>query len=657
MLNRNIKKIWIPFISFIWLIWILLSAQKRLAQFFPPAGSVLNGDAQQTYLPAARGLLAAPWHFLTKDQLSYNVAPLGYLWPALWSADPISNQIANCALFLACVFLMWYCGYRLAGWVAGMASSYLLVFHPTIVYYAPHVLTESLYLFGLLVLITSAIEYALTPRLRKVCAGFLAFGLTVTLLTRPILQFFTVGILALLIFAGIYWKYAAKTADIKKITICRQLSTALIMALALPILVIIKNGTYFNVWSIGTGAGTGIYYGVSPLKAGLEPVFSGFAYDAGAIAGTVAPQTKGNPLALESDQINRRVALEIIKNTEFSDNIRFFGYKLKSWLLYSTPELLGEPGLRPFRIFEWITILTATFIFIKHRIKQRRETEIQSTDDNNTSRALLFFPLLLMPFAMAVQLTPILYNDRYNLYSMEPWIILACGVSLGIIFNPNWSIQENPYSNIRWVVSRIAIIGLLITLPPAITKYSIRHEEWGMDPHRPGPTSVIFNNARFGTMTAVGATQASEDTWVLEESPAKLRIPLPSHNYDTLSHYMVLDMLWRMRFSLTPAPDASNSCKKVNISLTNAHQVRPGFRTSTEIDTKPDGALHTYAIFGNHQLRPAGEGFLEATFNCPKGSKVTWSAIELLQNTMPQAADAFIKHGTPINVYRRENPQ
>ncbi|KAI5929292.1 Optineurin [Manis javanica] len=50
------------------------------------------------------------------------------------------------------------------------------------------------------------------------------------------------------------------------------------------------------------------------------------------------------------------------------------------------------------------------------------------------------------------------------------------------------------------------------------------------------------------------------------------RIPLPSHNYDTLSHYMVLDMLWRMRFSLTPAPDASNSCKKVNISLTNAHQ-------------------------------------------------------------------------------------
>src|SRR5256885_9752856 len=92
MLNRNIKKIWIPFISFIWLIWILLSAQKRLAQFFPPAGSVLNGDAQQTYLPAARGLLAAPWHFLTKDQLSYNVAPLGYLWPALWSADPRSEE-------------------------------------------------------------------------------------------------------------------------------------------------------------------------------------------------------------------------------------------------------------------------------------------------------------------------------------------------------------------------------------------------------------------------------------------------------------------------------------------------------------------------------------------------------------------------------------
>ena len=98
--------------TFLWLGWILLAATNQLIRFFPPPGAPLNGDAQWTYLPNARAWLKAPWDFLTHSPDSYHVAPLGYLWAAVWGANAPRIQLANCVLFLACVLLIWRCATR-----------------------------------------------------------------------------------------------------------------------------------------------------------------------------------------------------------------------------------------------------------------------------------------------------------------------------------------------------------------------------------------------------------------------------------------------------------------------------------------------------------------------------------------------------------------
>lgn len=91
------------YLSAAWLTWILAIAIQRVSRAFPAPGAELNSDARFTYLPSARKLLEAPWAFLTTDPTSYNVAPLGYAWVAVWGADPVRTQLANSVLFLASV--------------------------------------------------------------------------------------------------------------------------------------------------------------------------------------------------------------------------------------------------------------------------------------------------------------------------------------------------------------------------------------------------------------------------------------------------------------------------------------------------------------------------------------------------------------------------
>ncbi len=88
------------YFSVLWLTFVLIAATKRLIRSFPAPDAELNGDAYWTYLPNARKLLEQPWEFLTTNPDSYHVAPLGYVWAALWAADPARIQLANCVLFL-----------------------------------------------------------------------------------------------------------------------------------------------------------------------------------------------------------------------------------------------------------------------------------------------------------------------------------------------------------------------------------------------------------------------------------------------------------------------------------------------------------------------------------------------------------------------------
>nr|MBS3718884.1 hypothetical protein [Delftia sp. PE138] len=649
-----------------WLAWILYEAIKRLTQYLPEPGAPLNSDAHWVYIPNAKKILSDPWGFLTQSPESYHVAPMGYIWPALWGASPTDTQIANCAIFLISVILIWHCAQRLGGWWAGTVASCLLVYHPTLIYYIPQVLTESLYLFGLLLFTAATIEYVLNPKLRIFWLGLLSCGLSITLLTRPVLQYFALLSLAIFILVSLrigrrQSSSSERWVSVDKI-VNRQLCIALMLALLLPAATVIKNSAYFNVWGISTGTGAALYYGISPFKMGLEPAFSGFSYDASVIPGTADPETLGNPLMRRADEINKQVAIEIIKNTSLLDNLKFFLFKFKTWIFYSTPELRTEPK-RTVRVFELMSIAFASIVMAWRLSLSKSSLPIlPGCHEKPHKKLTLISGLLVATLGMAIQLTPVLYNDRYNLFFMEPWLIILTGVSIAVLLQIPKLTPVSP-SNLltldgmgvkaSWG-AKVLIAGLILaTVPSALTRYSLRYETWGMDPHRPGPTLKLLDSSAMGTIDSATATFQGDDRWLLESHSAVLRLPIAPPDPDALSHTQIMDAIWRLRFAVSTPPNAPRSCRKARVTLGNSLAVsRHSFPVEQVINLKLDATMHTYAIFGNDQLRPAGTGHLDISFACPPGTLVTWGAAELLGVATPQAARALIRDGTPINPYR-----
>ena len=654
----------IRYLSAAWLAWILLAATKRLIRFFPPPDAPLNGDAYWTYLPNARKLLEQPWAFLTTDPNSYHVAPLGYVWAAIWGADPERIQLANCVLFLACVLLLWRCSTRLGGFLAGVVATSLLAYHPELTTYVPQVLTESIYLFGLVVCMTALVEYVLSDRHPRLLLGLAATGLTITLLSRPVLQAFVLAAFAMALAATGYfaWRRPAPGSALAGWSriINRRLCLALLVALLLPTTVTVKNGLCFGVWGLGTGAGSGLYYGVSPFKMGLEPVYSGFNYDAGITPLTAAPETKGNPLTLASDRINARVALDIIKNTTLQDNAAFFFHKFKAWLFYSTPELHISHKLRSFRSFEWLTIGIAGLTLAMRSMNRSSANpglRLPGLPGRESEKLAILLMLLLLVLGMALQLTPVLYNTRYNIFFMEPWLMLLCGVCAAIVLQqaaPRQSTQLNSRL-LTCLLSKTVLVLLLALLPPALTRHALRHETWGMDPYRPGPTAVVLDGTSMASVHAVNATALEDGRWRLDTSPATLTVPLQIDAPEMLAPNHVLDAIWRIRFGVTTA-DVPRACRKAILAVSHSHTPQDWYEPEPALTLHVDGQMHTYAIHGNDQLRPLGNGELSITFTCPPGTIVTWVGAELLRSTLPEAARALIQRGEAIDPYRHNEP-
>ncbi len=555
---------------------------------------------------------------------------------------------------------MWRCATQLGGILAGIIATGMLVYYPELTAYIPQVLTESIYLFGLVLCTAAWVEYVLGSRYPHLLLGLVTTGLTITLLSRPVLQVFALAAFAFALASTSYfaWRPPSPSSPLAGWTriVNRRLCLALLLALVLPAAVVVKNGLNFDVWGLGTGAGSGLYYGVSPFKMGLEPVYSGFNYDAGITPLTVDPNTKGNPLTQASDRINTRVAIDIIKNTSLQDNIAFFAHKLKAWLFYSTPELRISHKLRTFRIFEWLTIGLAV-LTVALRIAKRRygsqQPGIPGAPGRETEKLGLLLLFLLLVLGMALQLTMVLYNTRYNIFFLEPWLILLCGVSTAILMQRPAGKNNRSFA---WVATKIALVLTLFMLPPALTKHALRHETWSMDPYRPGPTSVMLDGSSMGPVRAVNATQLSDTRWRLDANEATLLVPLQIDTPETLTPNHVMDAIWRVRLSVA-ASNVQRKCRKAMVAVSPGYVPQHWYEPEPSLELRVDGQMHTYAIHGNDQLRPAGRGDLSITFACPSGTIVTWAGAELLRSTLPEAARAMIQQGEPIDPYLRREPR
>lgn len=681
MQARNFNKPWIKTVATytftsIWLTWMLVLATNRLIKAFPPPEAELNGDAANVYLPAARAILEGPWDFFTTSTSSLFVVPLANIWPAIWGADPARIQLANSVLFLLCVVFVWRLTYRLGGWLAGMAATALFATNQYLINLMPQVLTEPLYMFGFLLFIMSAAEYMLATKQARGWLALATLGLTITLMSRPVLQIFTIFGLTIVTIM-VFWLHVKKRSLPSGWNRLLHPATmvALSVSLALPAATIVKNGICFQYWGMGTGAGSGLQYGLSPFNMGMEPIFGGYPYDAGHVPFVADASTQGIPLDPRSDSIMTRTAVSLVKNTTFADNATFFAFKLKAWMLGSQPELITAPAMKPARVFQWLAIGFALLLVAiagvardpeRHRIDWRLKRDLlPNSDGKGAIRLGMYFFMLLLTLGMAAQFIPILYNTRYNLGFFDPLLIPLCAISLSMLLRlpakeTTTVTQTAPASSRRkllgwaaWITPRIFAIVLLWYVPALVTQHATRHKAWPMDPLRPGPTELALASTHIGVPSALNADSIGINRWKTTKYPAQLIVPVdlehPELPLDFLSGF------WRYKLSVLP-PHYDRNCRDVWLQLSKpSPELFAWYAPEPTIQVALDGKVALYAGRANGQLRPSASGDMTLTFNCPPGTIIEWGGAQILKSSMAESARDLIKYGTPVNPYRADD--
>lgn len=638
-----------------------------------------NGDAEWIYLPGGKKLLEDPFNFIATDILSYSVAPLGYVWSAVWGVNELAIKLANCGLFMLCILLVWRIALRLGGTVAAVSATALWVTTHTLLHAIPQVLTEAMYMFGFLLFVFGLVEAIVSgnPRVRWFAAA--SVGLTITLLSRPVLQYVVLGVLVLMAVAYVAWRNGAmKNTGIHVRVIFRRALYALLLALVLPLLVIAKNGIYFGSWSIGTGAGAGLYYGVHPLHMGEEPYYTNFQYDVGHTASTINPATRGN-LEIEADRWQKQIAVHMIMQTSFLDNLQFFASKARAWLLYSPVENHFDPKWREKRqlqvIFVGAALLllgqavvfrggrAAVEIFEQLIPNHHGKSGFQSVTwaPSSQAKGMIFCcaALVLLAGGMIAQFLPILYNARYNGAFLDPLFVILGSVALAILtrhvrilFAGHQAGQGNPR---KWAMAagQSVFLLLLLVVHQAAGDWALRHERLSLDPHRLGPAAVVLNGDAFGTVRAAGMESAGDNGWVIRSYLSELAVEVNIPPGLNLGRESVYEAMWRIRLQVQG--DIPSACRDVAVSYSRPEN--PASHLPPRIFLSRDGEMHSYAFSAGLSLRPQHNGELLLKFTCPAGTRIHWGGAELLRSTLAEASRELILHGRAFSPYQSHVPR
>lgn len=628
--------------SLVWLTLILLGAGYRLWQIW---GVPVPFDAAHTYLPAAERLLAEGLPFLADPQ-SYRVAPLAYLWPALWQLDTPTIRLANSALFLASAAMLWRTADLLGGTRAAVLAATLLIAGPELRHYFVAEWTEPLYVAGLSALLLASARLIVgTPQPAR-WIGLGACGLATTLLGRPVLQLIAPAAM-LLCLAALWWPSTRPSLR----GVARQLAWLLALGLLPAAAVVIKNGMLFGLWGISTGSGAALYLGLHPLSQGTEPVYYGLGFDVPAIASLV-PGSEGDHLRLAPDRLLRDVAIEMLQTYGWHERLAFLGRKLWWWLFHH-PIGLSSAGyeLRGLRVFAVLSIgsaaLCVAWLALRGGAARVSQQFLSGAADGSAAlatgarRACATGLLLLGFLALLAQLLPVLYNVRYSSGLLNPWLCVLTGVSWSLLSRFCRPEALRSEAGVRWMVwlegaNGFTIVAKLVALSLIVhaalwSAQARRIERAPLDPLPPDlPTSLLASVGRQAGVETSTVRRVEDSTWALRERPGALVFPLTPPATLTAPSLDADSDVWRFHIAVR-APDGKR-CRRAEVGYTAAQG--PRVMASPELQVIADGQMREYVIHATQDLRPAGPGDLRIAFHCPVGTLVTWGGAEILRPYM-----------------------
>jgi hypothetical protein len=647
-LNLSPIRRWKEWIGWLWPMLACLTGWRFIAlNLHAP----LQWDARYTYLPAARALLEQGWAFILSPA-SCRVAPLGYLWPALWGADSTAIRIANMGLWAGCAWFLWRTACLLGGARAGAAAMLLLMFSGLRQTF-PTELTEPVYLFGVF-----GLMHALA---RMVAAGERARGpalqgaamLAITLLSRPILQWIApAALLACLIALALHFRRGASRpqtareparagwpAAVSRLALCLGLGLALALGWA------VMNGLASGFWGLRTGAGVSLYLGTHPLSQVSEPAFLGFDFD-----DPLTPVIGGHdPLSPAAEPVARAAALWQIQSLPLPDAAAFFGRKLWWWLAEHPAEIARSPmPLRPVRLLE-LSALALAALWAGWGLWQRRRGAAAS---GSCAVALIGKPsrgqwalaaLLLGVFALLLgQSLAVFYNSRYSVAMLDPWLIALAAFALSLLTAPaQWRGGALPRARAAWTA--LAALALVAALAAAVCKLAARFEHLHIDPAHMGAVAERLRMADAARIDAIGMTRQTgpqgQPQWLITARPAVFMVRVSQAEAAQLAS-LHGNALWDTEIALRPPNPPAGRCRDADVAWQNAAGdiVQPEYKLPLRLPLAADGQFQHLVTHANAQLRPAGPGSLRITLDCPIGAAAQWRQTRFLESR--QAVEA-----------------
>lgn len=629
-------------------LWPLLPCSVGLRFISERLDAPILPDPEYTYLPAARAFLDQGWSFFLTPQ-SYQVTPLAYLWPALWGTDTTLIRIANMGLWIGCVWFLWRACYLLGGLRAG-AVAMLLLLSPELVRYFPSEMTEPLYLFGIFGWMHAMARIVIGNDHAPSVIAQGSLMLAITLLSRPVLQLIAPAALLACLCCITYWSMTGK--DIQTATWHQRTSTiawSLGLGLILPLTLLIKNGSVFGLWALGTGSGTGLYLGTHPLFQGAEPGFLGFSYDINAMVSLAGHP--GSHLSIGADRAASAAALWQLQQMSMVDGAGFFIRKLWWWLAHHPAQIEAfGSSLRKLRFFELLVLVTTT-AWLTYGWLRRGGTRARSATVATWQLAFAAF-LLVMFLAMLAQLMPILHNSRYSSVLLDPWLIplTAFGIS-HLTATINW---QGMLQRDRWSIGLRAREGTSLWPPLAaltlivlatFNGYSTlkKYETIAIDPKHMGETVTLLEISDNSSVEIYGMAPKSDHAWVTTDSPAVLHVRITSNDIQHVTSVDPFNALWETSIRLQ---SGGRPCRRAEVAYQTADGriLQPPQRLPLLLPLETDGQIHSLVTHANHELRPREPGSLRIVLDCPIGTSLDWHGTRLLESHHAWDAASHIQH-------------
>ena len=558
-------------------------------------------DAEHFYFPMARRLMEeGPAYLLSPD--SVRSTPISYVWPALFGIDVAFLHVAHVVIGMALCLLAFDTVRRVSSPWAGAVAAWALALSPLLKPFIAQPATEAPFL-----LFTAIWWWGLAPYLRGRTLFLMpaVIGGSLSILTRQV-WFYPLLLLAVSL---------AALRLLRKGHTAARLLIAHALILVVPAMFMLKNYAVADHAVVATGAGSALYFGQHPFTGGFEPPLIGLNYDEWTVLSALDVDHK-SPLG---DKVLTAIGFEWLRDRPILESIAEMPARIGRVLF------LPNVGLAP-TVFNHRALRIATIcLALIGLIAQRR----------NPLVVLLAAGLALQ----SLQLSVVLFNERYSIGTLDYGLILLASVGLASSVRPVFAsgavapgAPPKPHGPRATRAMAVPFAVALLCTAGVSLGYWIQRftpPEAAMLPRNPALVRALGPMPP-PVMLAADGTQAQDAEAVASSPDTRLRVAIPPLHPNSKANVM-----WLVRMSVAPPP--GTRCRRATIAFVDRST---GTTTPTQgIFLSDDGSVHDYVIGGHSAtsvLFPRDEGELYLRFECGVGTRIRLQQATLYVSRIPE---------------------